>query len=189
MRRTAGWPSPEGRPYVRRPICFTSAGRQRHGRRWPHLAPEQPAGAAARVSDAPNEHARHWAPDGPQRLPWGLLLIFGSLWSHRKTRGPRDRAPSAYLRFSFFVFRLPDPLFKRERKCGASIWSRPQCMAGLGSARHSATSFSRRSSVRRCGSTGLRCGIGFGSGSEIGRSPLRSIRPDLQFRMPTLPSC
>ena len=35
--------------------------------------------------------------------------------------------------------------------------------------------FSRRSSVRRCGSTGFRCGIGSGSGSEIGRSPLRSI--------------
>jgi hypothetical protein len=48
--------------------------------------------------------------------------FFGSLWSHRKTRGPRDRAPSAYLQFSFFVFRLADPLFKGSRECGASIW-------------------------------------------------------------------
>jgi hypothetical protein len=36
---------------------------------------------------------------------------------------------------------LPNPLFKRERECGASIWLRPRCRAGRGSIRRSATQF------------------------------------------------
>ena len=85
--------------------------------------------------------------DGPTTARW----FRGSFGGRASSQGPRDRAPSAYLRFSIFVFRLPEPLFNRERECGASIWSRPRCRACRGSTRRSATSFLRRSSVRRCG--------------------------------------
>src|SRR4029453_15576693 len=41
---------------------------------------------------------------------------FGSLGAHRKLPGPRDRAPSAYLRFSFLWFPLPDLAFVKARE-------------------------------------------------------------------------
>jgi hypothetical protein len=47
----------------------------------------------------------------------------GSFGERDPPRGPRDRAPSAYLQFPFFVFRLANP-FEGNRECGASIWLR-----------------------------------------------------------------
>ena len=38
--------------------------------------------------------------------------VAGSFGACHPPGGPRDRTPSAYLQFSFFVFRLANPLFK-----------------------------------------------------------------------------
>src|SRR4051812_43319648 len=72
----------------------------------------------------------------------------GSLWSHRKTRGPRDPAVSTYLRFSIFVFRLLDPLIKGN--ANAAHRSGRGHNAGLGEARPGAARPVFRG-VRQCG--------------------------------------
>jgi hypothetical protein len=45
-----------------------------------------------------------------RRVLWGMSPSGG---------GPRDGGPSAYLQFPFFVFLLPDPLFKGNAKMRA----------------------------------------------------------------------
>ena len=50
--------------------------------------------------------------DAHQRRPYWFPRYFGG---QSKVPGPRDRALSAYLRFSFFEFLLLNPFFKGTR--------------------------------------------------------------------------
>jgi hypothetical protein len=60
-----------------------------------------------RESAMSQTNRRGMDPEGPQSPPWGLLLIFGSLGAHKKTRGPRNGGLSAYLQFRFLCFVCP----------------------------------------------------------------------------------
>src|SRR5258705_10569423 len=76
------------------------------------VSPAPPVVNVRPSADAGNRGARAARrPRTPANHP---ILLFGSLGACHKTRGPRDGGLSAYLRFLIFVFRLADPLFKRE---------------------------------------------------------------------------